>query len=146
MTIIVDANILFSALITPAGKIGDLITHPTSSHRMVTCHYAFVELFKHQSKIVKYSRQTEAELVNILDILLRNIEFHNEMLIDKAHMLEAERLTKLVDHFDMRYVALALQTGGILWTGDKKLATHLKTMKFDRVVNTAELSALLNIG
>jgi predicted nucleic acid-binding protein len=113
---------------------------------MITCHYAVVELFKHQSKIVKYSRQPESELVNMLDILLRNIEFHNEMLIDNAHMLEAEKLTNGVDLFDMRYVALTLQTGGILWTGDKKLSTHLKSIGFARVINTAELAALLNIS
>lgn len=146
MIIIVDANILFSAIISPAGRIGDLITHPTSTQRLITCHYAFVELFKHQAKIVKNARQPEAHVLTVLDILLRNIEFHNEMLIDMAYMLEAERLTKEVDHFDIRYVALALQTGGILWTGDKKLSTHLKAIGFDRVLNTAELAEMLNIG
>ena len=88
MIVIVDANILFSALITPNGKIGDIITHPTSTLKMITCHYAFVELFKHQSKIVKYSKQTEPQLLNILEVLLRNVDFYNEMLIDIADKLD----------------------------------------------------------
>ena len=67
MTFVVDANILFSALITPEGKISDIITHPTSSFRMVSCHYAFIELFKHQPKILKYSKQTDDNLFNALD-------------------------------------------------------------------------------
>src|ERR1700761_8307785 len=126
MTFVVDANILFSALITPEGKISDIITHPTSSFRMVSCHYAFIELFKHQPKILKYSKQTDDNLFNALDVLLRNIIFYNENLIDIEKLNEAERLTRDVDHFDMRYVALALETDAVLWTGDKKLSNHLK--------------------
>ncbi len=145
MIVVVDANILFSALITPAGRIADIITHPISQARLITCHYAFVELFKHQPKIVKQSKQTQDSLLGIMDILLRNLEFHNEMLIGVDEIREAERLTKDVDHFDMRYVALAIQTGGILWTGDKKLTQHLKDVGFDRVLNTAELYSLLKL-
>ncbi|WP_310590454.1 PIN domain-containing protein [Dyadobacter sp. NIV53] len=44
-----------------------------------------------------------------------------------------------IDAFDISYVALSLQTNGWLWTGDKKLVTHLKTMGFDRTIVTGEL-------
>jgi predicted nucleic acid-binding protein len=54
-------------------------------------------------------------------------------------------LTEGVDLFDMDYVALTLQTEGLLWTGDKKLAEHLKSMGFTRVVNTSELYARLEM-
>lgn len=36
--------------ISPNGRIVDLITHPASLVHLITCHYAFVELFKHQGK------------------------------------------------------------------------------------------------
>lgn len=146
MIIIVDANILFSALITPNGKISEIITYPTSNNRIISCHYAIVELFKHQPKIIKYSRRSQEESLNILEILLKNIEFYNEVLIERADLIEAEKLTSGVDHFDTKYVALTLQTGGLLWTGDKKLTMHLKAMGFSNVVNTSELYELLDIG
>ena len=76
---------------------------------------------------------------------LRHIRIYDETFLDRVHLKEAKRLTEKVDLYDMDYVALALQTGGILWTGDKKLTDHLKAMGFDRVINNAELAALLNI-
>ena len=59
MIIVVDANILFSALITPAGRIADIITHPISQARFITCHYAFwtgdKKLTEHL-KLMKFDR------------------------------------------------------------------------------------------
>lgn len=73
------------------------------------------------------------------------MEIFKEEIIEKSNWQEAHRLTTGVDSKDIAFVALALQTGGILWTGDKKLSGHLKDLGFDRVVNTAELSSMLNI-
>jgi len=64
----------------------------------------------------------------------------------KQDWREAKRLTLGVDLYDMYYVALVLQTGGILWTGDKKLTNHLRSMGFDSVMNTAELYDALNFA
>jgi predicted nucleic acid-binding protein len=146
MIIIVDSNILFSALITPQSKIGEIIANPTYFSKMMTCYYTFVELFKHQPKIVKYAKRPQRESLDILHALLQHIEFYNETLIEQKHWQEANRLTIGVDRFDISYVALALQTGGWLWTGDKKLITHLRSVGFDRVINTSELYDRLEIG
>ena len=75
MTIIVDSNILFSALIAPNGKIGEIIGHPSLSAIMMTCHFTIVELFKHQPKIIKYAKRSKEESLNILHALLQHIEF-----------------------------------------------------------------------
>lgn len=139
MIVTVDVNILFSALITPDNRIGEIITHPTLSVQRISCYYAFVELFKHQPKIVTLAKREQSETLDILYTLLRHIEFCNETLIEQQHWVEAERLTNGIDRFDVAYVALTLQTNGWLWTGDKKLAKHLKEMGFDRVITTDEL-------
>jgi len=74
------------------------------------------------------------------------VEFYNEDTIEHNNWQEADRLTKDVDSKDISFVALALQTDGLLWTGDKKLTVHLKAMGFNNVINTSELYELLNIG
>ncbi len=71
MTIVVDANILFSALITPNGKISEIITYPTSNNKIISCHYLIVELFKHQPKIINYAWRTPDESLHILETLLK---------------------------------------------------------------------------
>ncbi len=145
MIVIVDMNILFSAVISRNGRIAKLLTDPVLPMQRISCHYSFVELFKHQPKIVKYAKKPVDEVIDDLYTVLSSIQIYNESLIDGHHWQEAARLTEGVDSFDVNYVALALYTGGWLWTGDKPLTEHLRAMGFDRVVNTHELSQMLNI-
>ncbi|MEO6286603.1 MAG: PIN domain-containing protein [Dyadobacter sp.] len=139
MIVIVDVNILFSALITPDGKLAKILKHPDLPIKRISCYYAVIELFKHQTKIVKLSRKSVDDVIGDLYDLLTSLQLYNETLIEQEHWKEAERLTRDVDAFDINYVALALQTGGWLWTGDKKLTTHLNKMGFNRIVSTSEL-------
>nr|WP_295932592.1 PIN domain-containing protein [uncultured Dyadobacter sp.] len=139
MIIIVDVNIIFSALITPNGKLAKILTHPDLPARRISCYYAVVELFKHQSKIVKCSKKSVDDVIGDLFDVLTSMHLFNETLIEAEYWREAERLTAGVDSFDINYVALALQTGGMLWTGDKKLVEHLHKMGFKQTVSTAEL-------
>lgn len=136
--IIVDTNILFSALISPNGKISRLMSFPPNPVQYITCHYAFAELFKHQEKIVRLSKKSIDDVVDDLSTLINRLQLYNEALIEQQHWQEADRLTVDVDSFDISYVALTLQIGGWLWTGDKKLTKHLKAMEFDCVLNTDE--------
>ena len=143
VTVVVDTNILFSALISPSGNIAKLLTSPSLPIKRVTCHYTMVELFKHQAKIIKNSKKSFDQIVDDYYTLLSGLELHNEALIAKNHWQEAERLTTGVDAFDIAYVALTLQTGGVLWTGDRKLTTHLHTMGFTQTVSTSDLVSYL---
>lgn len=112
----------------------------------MSCHYAVVELFKHQPKIVQLAKKPVETVIGDFSTLINNLQLYNETLIAVSHWQEAARLTVGVDNADISYVALTLQTGGWLWTGDKKLTTHLRIMGFDRVMNTEELFQMLNLG
>ena len=146
MIVTVDANILFSALITPAGRLAKIISYPALPAQLVSVHYLIEELAKHHNRIVYFSKKPEHAVLELKQSYLKNIVLYDETLIHERYWLEAESLTDDIDHFDVSYVALALQIGGPLWTGDKKLTAHLKMKGFNRVVNTAELYELLNIG
>ncbi|MHA4739416.1 PIN domain-containing protein [Dyadobacter sp. MSC1_007] len=132
-------NILFSAVITPDNRIGEVIAHPAAPFEKISCYYAFIEMFKHQPKIMKLAKRPENEVLDILYTVLRHIEFYNETIIEQRHWEEAERLTIGIDALDISYVALALQTDAWLWTGDKKLVTHLHKMGFPRTITTGDL-------
>lgn len=145
ITIIVDANILFSALITPNGKIAKILSHPALQIRRISCHFLLTELSKHQIKIVRTSKRETDAVVEDINYFINHITLYNEQFLQQDYWKEAEKLTSGVDHFDIPYVALAMQTGGILWTGDKKLHAHLRAMGFDQVMNTTELYDFLAI-
>lgn len=78
-------------------------------------------------------------MIDDLFAVLTSMQLYNETFIEEEHWLEAERLTAGVDCFDINYIALALHTGGTLWTGDKKLIEHLRRMGFDQTISTAKL-------
>ena len=146
MIIVVDTNILFSACLTPSGRIFDLLFNFPSYVELISGHLAIEEMQRHHQKLLNLSKHANEDLEILIELVLKQIDFFDEQIVEESCWLEADNLTKHVDSDDISFVALALQTGGILWTGDKKLAVHLTAMGFDRVVNTAELSELLNIG
>jgi len=144
MNIVVDTNILFSAAISPNNKIAELLFSPYPEFKRISCYFAIAELFKHQAKIVKLSKQDPDKLNELIYSILRQVEFLNEDLIAPHHWLEADRLTIGVDSKDISFVALSLQRDAWLWTGDKPLTTHLKAMGFDRVLTTNEVYQKFN--
>jgi len=145
MIIVIDANILFSALITPNGKLAKVISHPALDLNRISCNFLLTELDKHQTKIIRYAKRPAEEVSQNIQYLLKGITLYDEHLIQDKYWQEAEQLTTGIDEFNIAYVALTLQTGGMLWTGDKKLTNHLKSLGFDKFVNTSELLLLLKI-
>lgn len=145
MIVTVDANILFSALISSNSRLAKILTDPYLVIQRVSCHYAMVELFKHQPKIVQFAKKPLETVIDDLTTLINNLQWYNETLIQPQHWQEAAQLTAGVDSADISYVALTLETGGWLWTGDKKLTAHLRSMGFDRVLSTEELAQMLNL-
>ena len=113
--------------------------------RRISCHYALDELTQHREKLIKASKLPADKLDALLFETLKQVTFYDESTISPKYWEQADQLTKDVDSKDIAFVALALQTGGMLWTGDKKLSNHIKTMGFERVLSTAELALLLNI-
>ena len=145
MIFIVDTNILFSACITPAGRIFEILFNAPPHAQLISSHFAIEELMLHKAKLIKLSGFSEEEVDILLSSILKQIDFISEDIIESEHWAFADRLTSGVDSKDVNFVALAVQTGGWLWTGDKKLPVHLKTMGFDRVINTSELYSRLEI-
>ncbi len=145
MILVIDTNIFISALITPNSRLARILSYYSLPIKRISSHILIAELSKHHDKIVRASKRTSKVISDDIYAYLQYIKLYEEDFIMPVHWQEADRLTKGVDSDDIAFVALALQTDGLLWTGDKKLTDHLKSMGFDRVISTAELSIMLNI-
>ena len=146
MILIVDSNILFSACISPNGKIAEILFNPIPRIERISCYYALAELFKHQPKIVKCCKLPSDKVSMLYYGIIKQVDFINENIVERRFWLEADKLTAGVDGDDVAFVALALQKQGWLWTGDKPLAKHLRDNGFEKVISTAELYELLELG
>jgi predicted nucleic acid-binding protein len=145
MIVVVDTNIFVSALITPNNKLARILSYKNSSVNWISSHILVAELSKHHDKIVKAAKRIPEVISEDIQFYLQNVKLYDESIILASHWEEADRLTKDVDSDDIAFVALTLQAGGILWTGDKKLAEHLKKKGFGSVISSIELAELLNI-
>ena len=133
MRLVVDANILFSALV--AGKLTDLFLSPKIE--LVAPELLFEELKKHSEELQQKSKLSEEDFQIVLKILERRVtviplkEFDH--LFDKAEELLGEHVK------DAPYVALALQLRCPFWTYEKRL---LKTKEIESLT-TEEVARII---
>ncbi|PKD42020.1 DNA-binding protein [Methylomonas sp. Kb3] len=127
--VIVDTNIVFSALVNKNSKIATLLLR--SEQPLLMPKYGFVELFKYKEKICAVSKHTQDEVLELLYELIRHIDFFDENSISAEALQKAWALVKDVDAKDLLFVALTIEMGGLLWTGDKQLRMGLDALGFD---------------
>ncbi|MCV9388381.1 PIN domain-containing protein [Reichenbachiella ulvae] len=124
MKVIVDTNIVFSAILNTNGKIAQILSEPNVT--FLSPSYLLTELVEHQNKLIKLLKSDQTKLTELKQLVIRNIHFLPEEQISPQHWIRAEELTLDVDHDDIAFVALALEQDCPIWTGDKKLRKGIK--------------------
>lgn len=142
MKIVIDTNIIFSALFNSSSTIGDLIFNSDSIFEFYSCSYMRFEIDKHWVKLKQISKLKESQLQEARFELFKKINFINEELIPEKLWLTAEALVKDIDIDDTDFIALTKFIKGYLWTGDKQLYNGLKDKNFKKIFNTKELGEI----
>lgn len=128
--IVVDTNILFSALLREKSRFTETLL--TSAHRFYVSELALAELFRNRQKIVKLSLLEESEVDTLFYRIARSLAFFKEDLVSPANRKAAHELCRDIDETDTPHVALVLELDGLLWTGDNSLKEGLRKKGFDR--------------
>ncbi len=139
MKIVVDTNIVISAMLKANSPISDVLSSPQFDIELLSPYELFLEIFKHKEKIQKYSKLSETELLEAVRIILSNISFVSVKAIEQTHAAKAKELTQGIDIKDWTFVALTLQTQSLLWTSDLKLFNHLEKNGFINLISTKEV-------
>jgi predicted nucleic acid-binding protein len=142
--VIVDTNIVFSAILNTKSKIGKILINSKGHFQFYSCDFLRDELYKHRTKIQKLTGLTEIEVEELEMAVIKNITFINEGIIPQKITSSVEKMLKDIDLADVPFVALTKDLNGKLWTGDKKLIDGLKSRKFTSFISTMELSFLLD--
>jgi len=120
MKLVVDANILFSALIKE-GMTKKILFD--LSYELYSPAFIFEEFKKHQNEILFKTHRTNEEFYKILESLKEIISFVPDE--DFTDYIEgAEKICP--DYDDSAYFALALKLNCGIWTEDKKLKEQNK--------------------
>ena len=120
MELVVDANILFAALIKISGT-SDLIVD--NSLNLVSVEFIFEEFDKYKELIREKTERTEEEFERFMKIIQKRIKLipYEEF---EPFMDEAGKISP--DPKDTEYLALALKLKCAFWSNDKKLKTQDK--------------------
>ena len=123
MDLVVDANIIFAAIIkesTTHELLFDERLH------LFTAEFFFTEFEKHAEELQEKTGKSKEELNNLIDVLKKKIA-----LIPLEELLpyfdEAEKISP--DSGDVAYFALALKLKCALWSQDKKLKEKQNKVK-----------------
>lgn len=132
MDLVVDANVLFAALLKNSFSYHLLVGR---KHHLFTPECIFIELEKHKEEILNKTERTTEEFFRVIEILQRRITLIplEELTL---YVKEAEKITP--DPDDMAYFALALKLNCALWSNDKEL----KKQDVIKVYSTHELSKM----
>lgn len=135
MKLIVDTNVIFSALIKDADT-RRILTHLDAE--FLTVKFFGTELAKYKTLILKKSKQSEPSFNALFSGIRDTLVFLDDGLII-PQMKEALQLIGKVDPKDAPFIAAALATGADIWSDDK----HFEKQTKIKVWKTKELVALM---
>ena len=143
MKIVVDTNIVFSAILNSTSRIGQILITSKSNFQFYSCVFLKTELTKHQNKLLKLTKLSIEVLEELQDLITKNITFIHEGLLPEKTIIAAEKLLIDVDLNDSVFVALTKNLKAKLWTGDQELIKGLKSKKFKEIITTGEILEML---
>jgi predicted nucleic acid-binding protein len=143
MRIVVDTNIVFSAMLNTNSRISRIILHPKTNLNFYSTERLLYEIELHSNKLIDISGYTEPEFKRVFQLITTKIRFVNIRLIPKNIYIKSLSLTKDVDIDDTEFVALTEHIKGRLWSGDKELRKGLYKKDWNKFISTEELFNLL---
>ncbi len=135
MDYIIDANILFSALIS--GKV--VYKTLLERYHCISSDYLFVELERYQETVKTKTKMDGTQFTAYSVALFSKINIIPALLLSDKAKSEALELCNKVDIDDTPYIALAIDLGVPLITRDIKLYNGLRKQKFKNIVLLQDL-------
>lgn len=142
MKIVIDTNIVFSAILNSNGLIGELLFNSEQQFDFYSSEFILDELSKYKIKLQKLTNMSARSVEISIFQVLKNIQLISSEAISGFHWDRAYKLAKEVDEDDTPFLATAISIEASIWTGDKKLIKGLRTRGFQDIYSTAELFEL----
>lgn len=139
MKLVVDTNIVFSALLNSSGNIAKILLNTNESVEFYSCDFLKDELNLHHKKIQKYTKLSVSQVNELIDLVCSKIIFIDERLLPTSSIKSGYDLVCDIDEKDLPFVAMSIHFKAFLWTGDKQLYNGLVKKNYKRVINTTSL-------
>ena len=137
--LIVDSNIIFSAILNVNSRIVQILLTSDKFYDFYAPKYVRDEIFNHQEKLKKIAKLDDNDFLEVYELIMKNITILDHSIAGKENYQKAFELCKNIDLDDIPFVAFSLYLKSKLWTGDKKLIKGLKDNGFNKIVKTNDL-------
>jgi len=144
MRVVVDTNIVFSALLNSNSLIARIILQPKSRFHFYSTDLLSIEIQEHKNKLKRLSGFSDSDLNKSISIITNKIRFINADLIPPSLLISTQDLLKDIDIDDTEFVALTSHLHGRLWSGDKVLQNGLLQKGWNKFISTNELYTLIH--
>lgn len=138
MRLVVDTNIVFSALLKKGSNVLDIIM--SDWIEIFIPKFLIIEIFKHKEKMIKASKLSEEEVLESLYLILKYCTIVNDEDFPRKILNQASQFVKEIDAKDVVFVAAAMTLEARLWSSDKKLINGLNEKGLDICVQTNDLA------
>ena len=132
-SVVVDTNLIFSALIPNAWKIREILFE--SKLTFYSPNFLITEIYRHKNKLLKSSKLNESEFYLYFNGIIERINFIPLDFIGIESRQKAYDLCYDVDIKDIPFVSLSIDLSIPIWTGDNKLKEGLKKKGFNNFFN-----------
>ncbi|MFT4310755.1 MAG: PIN domain-containing protein [Candidatus Woesearchaeota archaeon] len=138
MIIVLDSNVLFSALIRDALTRRMILK---SDETFLFPEFIFEEFQHHKHELYKKSKMSTYDFEKLLELLLTKVHIVSTMLV-KEFKDEAYSIVKDIDPDDTIFIACCLAyKNSVLWPDDKKLKNQKRVI----VYTTTQIKSLLSM-
>jgi predicted nucleic acid-binding protein len=141
VTVVVDTNIVISAIISDKGKIGELLLFKPENLRFFSPKYLPDELDKHHKKVKAITDFSDTEYDQVRKLVRNGIEFFDIFEIENKNLEKGYKMASDIDPKGAIFLALCLEKNSGLWKGDKKLIKGLERIGYDNILTTSMLYA-----
>ncbi|MCD6318486.1 hypothetical protein J7M02_05415 [Candidatus Aerophobetes bacterium] len=135
MKIVLDSNIIFSALISGKEIYLDILR----TNDVYIPDIVFSELNKYEARLIEKTKLKQPEFKMFVRMLFEAIIVIPKFAISIENWQNAHKICKDIDEKDTPFVALSLEFKIPLWTNDKKLMEGVKKKEFGNFITTQEL-------
>lgn len=134
MEIVLDTNIIFSALISGKEIYIDILR----SLDVYVPDFIFRELYKYQERIIKRTKLSD-EFMFFTRQLFSEITVIPRLAISQQSYEKALLLCDDIDQKDTAFLALSIEYNIPLWTNDKNLLQGLDAKGYEKIITTEEI-------
>ena len=135
MRVVVDSNIIFSALISGKEAYLDIFKR----NGVYIPDIVFSELDRYELRLIQKTKLKQTKFKNFVRMLFEEVIVIPKFAISEENWQKAYKICKDIDEKDTPFIALSLELQIPLWTNDKKLLSGVRLKGFDNIVTSEQL-------